>query len=94
MQTIDWFNVIDYECKRSVIGGSQQVYYFNNKMLSLVLHADMRVGSIAEKIHTCVSGLYKKILQCYCYMYLNSPNESSKKVHVPGILLFIFPSLF
>lgn len=49
IQTIDWFDVIDYECKRSVIGDSQQVYYFNNKMLSLVLHADMKVGSIAEK---------------------------------------------
>lgn len=59
IQTIDWFDVIDYECKRSVIGDRQQVYYFNNKMLSLVLHADMKVGSIAEKMHTCVSGLYK-----------------------------------
>lgn len=49
IQTIDWFDVIDYECKRSVIGDRQQVYYFNNKMLSLVLHADMKVGSIAEK---------------------------------------------
>lgn len=49
------------------------MYYLNNKMLSMVIHAGYVGGEIAEKIHN------PRYVHFFCNdRYLGKPHESSK----------------